>query len=243
MDDIVEELSIADRFRGPPHSGNGGYVCGRIARHIEGAASVRLFVPPPLRETMQVRRDGDAVRLMHGSTVVGEGRSASLTLEPPMRPALEQAVEASRGFAGFVEHWFPGCFVCGPHRGDHDGLRIFPGTVGDTGVVAAPWTPDETLASGATVDPAFSWAALDCPGAFAVSASGTPVVLGQLTARIDRSVKPGERYVVLGWPLAAAGRKHFAGTAILNEAGESVAVAEAVWIEVPASAFEAAPLR
>jgi hypothetical protein len=44
----MESLVIARRFCGPPNSGNGGYVCGRVAAHIPGSASVRLKTATPL---------------------------------------------------------------------------------------------------------------------------------------------------------------------------------------------------
>jgi hypothetical protein len=240
VENVTHASKVAERFRGPPNSGNGGYVCGLIARHVEGPARVRLFAPPPLETALEIQRVGDVVRLVDGASVVGEGQPASLTLEPPARPSFEEAERAARSFAGFTSQWFPGCFVCGPDRREHDGLRIFPGPLPAIDAVAAPWVPDASLARGANVGDEFIWAALDCPGAFAVGVKGSPIVLGQLTARIDRCVGPGERCVVIGWPISADGRKHVAGTAILTEAGERVAVAEAIWIEVPASAFQVA---
>ena len=40
-------MTIPRRFCGPPNSGNGGYVCGTLARCIPGAAEVTLRAPPP----------------------------------------------------------------------------------------------------------------------------------------------------------------------------------------------------
>ncbi|HIM03432.1 MAG TPA: hypothetical protein EYG46_20830 [Myxococcales bacterium] len=41
------QIVIGKRFQGPPESGNGGYVCGRLAQSIDGgAAVVRLRVAP-----------------------------------------------------------------------------------------------------------------------------------------------------------------------------------------------------
>jgi hypothetical protein len=42
----------------------------------------------------------------------------------------------------------------------------------------------------------------------------------------------------MGWPLQVAGRKRFAGSAVFSETGELIALARAIWIEVPASAFK-----
>jgi hypothetical protein len=59
------------------------------------------------------------------------------------------------------------------------------------------------------------------------------VVLGELAASILGTVKAGERCVVLGWPLGVEGRKHLAGTAIYAPDQRLLALARAVWIEVP----------
>ena len=48
----------------------------------------------------------------------------------------------------------------------------------------------------------------------------------------------GERCVVVGWPLAEDGRSCLAGTALLGESGEPLAVGRQVWI-VPRSTNEA----
>ena len=44
----MTSVVIEKRFCGPPNSGNAGYVCGMLARHITGAAEVTLRAPPPL---------------------------------------------------------------------------------------------------------------------------------------------------------------------------------------------------
>ena len=80
--------------------------------------------------------------------------------------------------------------------------------------------------------PSSSWAALDCPGAYATGALGRgTIVLGRLTARVERVPQAGERCVVVGWPLGSEGRKHGAGTALFGEAGGLCGVARALWIE------------
>ena len=38
----MPSITIDKRFRGPPNSGNGGYVCGLIADHIDGSAEITL---------------------------------------------------------------------------------------------------------------------------------------------------------------------------------------------------------
>jgi hypothetical protein len=53
-------LVIPSRFCGPPGSGNGGYVCGRIAAYVDGPVTVTLRRPPPLATPMAVERAGCA---------------------------------------------------------------------------------------------------------------------------------------------------------------------------------------
>ena len=44
----MAEIVIDERFRGPPDSGNGGYVAGRLAAFVDApAVEVRLVAPPP----------------------------------------------------------------------------------------------------------------------------------------------------------------------------------------------------
>jgi hypothetical protein len=234
---IVETFSIDRRFRGPAQSGNGGYVCGRIARHVSGTATVRLAIPPPLDTPLQVDVTDGVVKLLSGTTLVGEGRAAELDIVAPAPLSFEEASESSKHYHGFEHHTFPNCFVCGPLRKPGDGLRIFAGEVEDREVVAAPWVVDESL--GTPTANEFLWAALDCPSGFALWSprEGTTVVLGQLTGSIRGRVMPGDKCVAMGWPLHVEGRKRFAGCAVYSATGELVAIARAIWIEVPASAF------
>jgi hypothetical protein len=236
---IVERLTLDRRFRGPAQSGNGGYVCGRIARHVPGTATVRLAIPPPLDTPLHIDVTDGVAKLLSGTTLVGEGRAAAqLDIAPPAPVSFEAAIESSKLYHGFEHHTFPQCFVCGPQRTPGDGLRIFAGPTAGGEVVAAPWVVDGSL--GSPIATEFLWAALDCPSGFALWSplEGTTVVLGQLTASIRGQVMPGDKCVAMGWPLHVEGRKRFAGSAVFSAAGEIVALARAIWIEVPASAFE-----
>jgi hypothetical protein len=107
-------------------------------------------------------------------------------------------------------------------------------------MVAAPWIPDSSLAEGSDIVRAeFLWAALDCTSGFAVLPvpEGKAIVLGELSARIDDSVAPGDECVVIGWPLHIDGRKRIAGSAVFSPSGRAVALGRATWIEIQASAF------
>lgn len=240
------QVTIARRFRGPPNSGNGGYSCAMLARFVDGPAAVRLDIPPPLDTPLEVRGNGDEVKFVFDNgqekITVGRARPSTVDLDVPAAPGFEVAQMASQRYRGFDEHWFPGCFVCGPQRDDGDGLRIFPGPViadgYPDGMVAAPWVPHESLADeSGVVAPEFLWAALDCPGAFSFPApSQRALVLGELAVSVTGPVSVGERCVVIGWEIGREGRKHFTGTALFGETGTRRAVGRATWFEVPVPA-------
>ncbi len=226
-------LTIASRYKGPPTSGNGGYVCGLIAVTLQAELKVRLLAPPPLETPLELAPQGEGEWVLSSAAgPVARGVAGRLELEVPSPPQYVQAVWASQHYPGFREHAFPECFVCGPHRRRGDGLRIFPGML-DTGIVAAPWLPADDLDGGdGKVAVEFLWAALDCPGYFAVSGGRRTMVLGEMQAHVDRRVHVGEPCTVIGWKLGAEGRRHYAGTAIFDEDGELCARARATWVEL-----------
>ena len=235
---MTDSIIIKRRFQGPPNSGNGGYVCGCLASYIQGPATVRLKSPPRLETELQVCPDAAGWALLDGGQVVAEARPGDPALDPPPPPAFGDAVRASRRYRGHHSHPYPGCFVCGPERAVSDGLRIFPGPLPQGSIVAAPWTPDASLAGNTgTVKTEFLWAALDCPGAFSFEwPPDGAVLLGEMTARVDQAARAAAEYVVIGWELAREGRKHHTGTALFDAAGACIARARATWIEVPAPA-------
>lgn len=227
-------LTIDRRYKGPPESGNGGYVCGLLAAALETDVRVRLMAPPPLDAPLELapQGDGEWVLSAAGGPVARATVTGRLDLEVPAPPGYVQAVWASQHYAGFRDHVFPECFVCGPHRRRGDGLRIFPGML-ETGIVAAPWLPADNLDAGdGKVRAEFLWAALDCPGYFAVSGGRRAMVLGEMQAHLDRRVRVGEPCTVIGWKIAADGRKHQAGTAVFDGDGELCARARATWVEL-----------
>jgi hypothetical protein len=233
---MTQTIHIAQRYCGPPETGNGGYVCGLLAEHIEGPAMVRLQVPIPLDAGMEVRpAQGGGIELARGATVIATARRSEVALAVPKAPSSAQAEAAAREYRGFKSHPFPHCFVCGPQRKAGDGMRIFAGRVAGTSLVASPWVPDASLADGAgVIRREFLWAALDCPGAFSFEpAEGNAVLLGELAASISGSVSVGEPCVVIGWELTRDGRRHFTGTALFSESGELRGLARATWFEMP----------
>lgn len=229
----MSPLIIAHRFHGPEGSANGGYFAGIVAARAAHTVTVRLLRPPPLDTPLETTELADGtIAVMSGTERIGEARPAALALEPRGAPSYFEAVEASRGYAGFTHHRFPTCFVCGTRRSRGDGLRIFAGPIAERDLVAAPWVPDVSLDRGdGKVRPEFMSAALDCPGFYAASPDDRMMLLGEITVHIDRLVHVGEPCTVIGWALEASGRKRAAGTAIFAEDGEVCGLARSLWIE------------
>jgi len=231
-------LRIDSRFRGPPSSGNGGYVCGLIARELGGSdCTVTLRQPPPLDEDLRLDRANGTVSLLHGEQLIGSAVRAELVHRVPVPPSYDEAVDAESRFSGLRHHIFPGCFVCGPERGPGDGLRIFPGGIDGAASrqVAASWIPDESLGDEAgRVRPEFVWAALDCPGYFGLEDRVGLALLGRLGATLHRPLEVGEPVIVTGWAIESSGRKHLAGSALHDRSGALIAAGTATWITLQA---------
>jgi hypothetical protein len=184
---------------------------------------VTLRLPPPLETELRVERgDGDGVRVYHDGDLVAEAKPVELELELPEPVSYEHAAALAAAHPADPDHPFPGCFTCGP---EGDGLRLLPAPLGD-GRVAAPWRVEES-------SPELVWAALDCPGAFAVNPGFERglTVLGRLTATVRELPAVADECVVVGWPLGSEGRKHLAGTVLFRE-DVPLAWAKAVWIGV-----------
>jgi hypothetical protein len=219
-------MIIPERFNGPSGSGNGGYTCGLVAGLLgAGTAEVTLRMPPPLETELSVARDGATVRVYADTALVAEALAVEPVAAVVSPVPLAEAIEASRSYAGFLDHPFPACFVCGPRRPHDDGLRVFPGPLAD-GRTAAPFT------APGDVSPALVWAALDCPGGWAVIAPGRPYVLGRMSATVSALPRSGDECVVVGACEAVRGRKAWVATSLYGPAGDLLAAARATWIEV-----------
>lgn len=225
-------VRIDRRFNGPPDSGNGGYFAGLLATEF-GASDivVTLRHPAPLDADLRVERAADQASLYHGDTLLAVAERQPIAVDVPAPPSLDEARAAEARFRQH-RHLYPGCFVCGPDRAPGDGWRIFPGRTGAESV-AASWTAAAEFADAdGQVRPQFIWAALDCPGYFAVEDAAGLALLGRIAVRIDAPVPAGEPLIIQGWGQGSDGRKHRAGTALHDARGRLLAVADQVWVSL-----------
>lgn len=231
---MTRTITIATRFNGPPGSGNGGYVCGLLAREITGPSQATLRVPPPLEKPLTLASDGQHATLHDGDTLVGEARAVAFDLKPLTPPSLSEARDAQRLWAGLLDHRYPTCFVCGNQRPLDDGLDIYPGNLESRNdIVACTWTPAADLAdANGIVRAEFIHAALDCPSYWALAHAGKPALLASLTASIDAPLpRASDDLIIAAWPIKEEGRKHWGAAALYTANGATIARAEALWIE------------
>jgi hypothetical protein len=243
---------VEEQFRGPPQSGNGGYVTGIVASLLTEArpassqltaAEVTLRAPVPLGRKLHVQRDAEQLHVTDDGRLIVEARLTTLKMSVPAPASYEEAMAVRAASAALVrgEHRFlpgervgfhPICFCCGAELAPDRGLHVYAAPVTERAQVAAAWTASEHFASAdGTLPPEIVCTALDCPGQFAWLATGVRTgMLGRMTPRIERSVRAGERCVVIGWTMGQEGKKFFAGTALFNEKSELCAYARAVWI-------------
>ncbi len=233
----MTKIVIDHQFRGPPNSGNGGYVCGVLAKGLDGLVTAMIRAPVPLDMDLTFEA-GDGVNRLLGDdgALIGQGGPASQVIpELPVVPTLAAARRASEHYYGHTNRVHPPCFTCSNEREEGDGLRVFPGQLegADKGVIACTWTPHASFAdSEGLISTEVVWAALDCPGFFAwIEKEGRHgALLGTMTGEILALPKAGEEYVVLAWPIAREGRKETAGVALIGADGRVLARAHQVWI-------------
>jgi hypothetical protein len=227
-------MIIPATFNGPPDSANGGYTAGVLARYVSSpvGAVVTLRQPPPLATPLDVTADGTTIAVYDGDRLIASAAPAPEPLSQTV-PAVSwaEAMAISQTYPGFARHPFPTCFVCGPQRPPGDGLRLFPGRLPD-GRTASPWIVPED------VEPTLMWAALDCPGGWAVPEMGLtggatanrPYVLGRMEARVDALPAAGDGCVVMGALLGQEGRKAHVISTVYGPDGAVLALARATWI-------------
>lgn len=229
----MSTITLPSRFNGPPNSANGGYAAGRAAALVGEPCTATLRAPPPLDTPLAIRQTPEGVELLDGDTIVIDARPRERLAPPDAAPiALETARTRAAHFDA-AAHLLPTCFVCGPGRAPGDGLRIFAAAEPGEPLVADVWTPSADLAGeDGAVRPEFVWAALDCPGYFALGIG--MALLGRLSVDILEPLEPGAAHVVVGWPRGSDGRKHHSGTAVFTADGALAAHGVATWIELKA---------
>jgi len=235
MSQRLGSFRVDRRYCGPPNSGNGGYVCGQLARYLKGPVKGKLLAPTPLETELDIVSEGRGVAAYAGKQRIAVAAPAPVEIELPELPS-EIGLRAARA-AYLVDadgHPLSHCFVCGPARAQGDALRLFTGPVPNSPVNADTWVPSEDFAADdGLIRSEILWSALDCPTAFALRHGDTKLcLLGSLIAEIYRRPKPGERLIVMAWARGVDGRKNYGDGALIDENGEIVAAANATWIEL-----------
>jgi len=228
----MSTVTVPSRFNGPPSSGNGGYSCGVVASLFDGPAAVSLRRPVPLDQALALRHEEDGkVCAFAGDELIVEALpSAPLLAWDAALLGLAEARAAHDRYAAPLAGEFGHCFVCGRSR--HDGFDLFTGPVEGKDLVASPWTPP-SWAAGADgiVLPEFVWAALDCPGYFALHGDDMTVAyLARQQVEVLAPIHTDVEYVVVGRPLERSGRKGLAATAVLDPDGKVLAHAECLLV-------------
>lgn len=235
------ELIIDARYNGPRGLGNGGYIAGALAAFVSGDAEVRILKGFPLATPLAIQRHTDGSASCHlGDEELGRARPIALDLAVPPPPGPSAARAATERFRCIHVSDPRGCYVCSPKRAPGDGLRLFCGPLSPrepaAAVVAGVWTPEPILCDQlGRVAPEQVWAALDCPGAYAIAALAPDAgrqLLGTCAASLKRPLNAGESYILSSWQLAPPeGRKRFMGVAMHDVDGELMACARQIWID------------
>jgi hypothetical protein len=228
----MSTVNVPSRFNGPPSSGNGGYSCGVLAAVVDGPAAVSLRRPVPLNQALALRQKEDGkVCAFAADELIAEAVPATplLAWDGPL-PGLEEARAGHEKYSAPLDGEFGHCFVCGRSR--DDGFHLFTGPIEGTDLVASPWTPPAWAADrDGAVLPEFVWAALDCPGFFALHGDDMTIAyLARQQVEILAPIRTGVEYVVVGRPLERSGRKGLSATAVLDPDGTVLAHAECLLV-------------
>lgn len=253
----TDTITIPTWANGPDDSGNGGWSAGLFAAQLGEAAvaegiEVSLRVPPPLGRPLRVARTERGLDLFDDNAsdepvLVATAEPADVSLDAPnslLDIDSETAATASSGFPFRERHPFPRCICCGIARAPEErALNLhcgpFPGIVSDEGsqVFVDRWWTTPDFADEADPDVASvaaTWSALDCPSAAPIADpdAPNPIVLARISVRVARRPAIDEPHVLAAWHVRSDGRKHFTRSVMQDEAGRTLAAADALWIEV-----------
>jgi hypothetical protein len=218
------------RVQGFPGQLLGGYLAGLAADsmgHIPVTVTLRRPVPSDTAPLHAVS-EGARVRWLDAS---GEVALDAMPVEDvgPRLPAPPAAADVPD--AGPSAHPVPTCFGCGqPSSGPGLGVRV--GMVADRSMVAGVWTPPADLADGGIVPSPLVWAALDCPGFWALLTdppAASHVVTGRLTGWAE-PVVAGEPHVITARVEGRAGRRITVAAALHRPDGVPAATVRQVLV-------------
>jgi len=233
---IVQTVTVEGRFRGPPHSGNGGYVAGLLARLSGGHRAVMMRAPTPLDKPMTFDAAAEPPTLADGGTLVAQAVAADpgALPVPPSPATVDQARRAGEAYQSF----HPICLCCGDQLSPDQGLQIRSGQLAgaEPGTVAGVWEVDAAFVGpDGRVAEEMVWAAIDCPGYYAwVALDGRHGALtGTMQAEVLERPRVGDRCVVMAWPLERASeRRVTSGVALFGEDGRLMARGLQTWIRI-----------
>ena len=172
-------FTLTHRYRGPfvegKHYGHGGYFCGMVAQLAPGLPALAIKTWVPLERELTVQVSTGRVTVSDGAVKIADSEvwGTPLPVTVPGPVSLDEARAGEDRFEGFMRHPSPECFAWGHERAAGDGLCIFTGAVG-TPVngekqLAGVCGPDPScLDADGYVRPEIVWAALDCPGGWAI---------------------------------------------------------------------------
>ena len=239
----MKDVIVKNQFRGPPQSGNGGYVGGLFSKCIDtsgnGNVEVTLRSPIPLDTKLQVNQlDDGSATITKGETLIAQIKSIDWEMDIPAPPEWSEVEAVAKQSLAFTPNindllegrtgFHPICFCCGV---EHDsGLQVCVAPIGDQ--VAAIWkTKEEWGLSDGLIPAEYLWTAMDCPGQFAYMDKGIRTgMLGRITAEVFERPKAGDELLVTAWTIQIEGKKHFAGAAIFDQQGNLFSKAKTVWI-------------
>lgn len=220
----------------------GGYLAG-LAADSMGHIPVTVTLHRPVRSDtapLHAVSEGSRVRWLDPA---GEVALDAMPVEDvgPRLPAPPHAVDVPAPFG--PAHPVPTCFGCGrPDSGPGLGVRVGP--VADGSMVAGVWTPPADLADGGVVPSALVWAALDCPGFWALATdppAASHVVTGRLTGWAE-PVVAGEPHVITARVEGHEGRRITVAAALHRPDGVPAAIVRQVLVAT-GWGFPVAPLR
>ena len=220
---IVETLTIDRRFRGPAQSGNGGYVCGRIARHVPGHCDGPACDSAAARDAAARRCDrrcrAAACQERRWSAKAAPHSWTSTRPAPVSFEAATRKLEAlSRLRASHVSEVLRLRPAAAAGR--------WPANLRRRGAQGATWSlrrGSSTSRSARRSRRSFCGrrstvrAASRC-GRRAKARRSCSV---SSRLRFAAQVMPGDKCVAMGWPLQVEGRKRFAGSAVYSADGQA----------------------